>query len=134
MSIFSKILAGEIPAEIVYQDQDFFAILDIFPSAPGHLLLMPVKQYPNYLEMPERDYTEIMLLARNMAKLLKQVYQADFVILKIIGTDIMDHLHIHLIPIHKGQKQLDQDKPVALEDLKPEADKIRNAFSDLIVS
>ncbi len=74
MSIFSKILAGEIPAEIVYQDQDFFAILDIFPSAPGHLLLMPVKQYPNYLEMPERDYTEIMLLARNMAKLLKQVY------------------------------------------------------------
>ncbi|MCB9834487.1 HIT family protein [Candidatus Nomurabacteria bacterium] len=131
MSIFSKILAGEIPAEIVYKSPDAFAIMDIYPSAVGHVLLMPVKPYPNYLEMPEQEYAKIMLLARNMAKLLKQAYQADFVILKIIGTDVTDHLHIHLIPIYQGQARLDQDKPVALEDLKPEADKIREALKEL---
>lgn len=96
--IFCKIIAKEIPATITYEDEISLAFLDIHPKASGHTLLVPKDHHPWFIDMSDDLYLKIFQNAKNLSIKLKHEYEADYVRLGIVGTDI-PHTHIHLIPL-----------------------------------
>lgn len=96
--IFCKIVKGEIPSNKVYEDDEFLAFLDIHPKSPGHTLLIPKAHYPWFIDLPEELSSKLFRNAQNISKELKEKYQADYIRLGIVGTDV-PHTHIHLIPL-----------------------------------
>ncbi len=103
MTLFEKIIAREIPAEIVFENDTHIAFLDIKPIKPGHLLVVPKKVVGDVLDMEDEDYIELMRVARKIAIKLKQATQAKRIGFLIEGFAI-DHVHIHLVPINSGQE------------------------------
>lgn len=95
--IFCKIGAGTVPAQKVYEDDMVVAFLDIHPKAPGHTLLIPKSHHRWFYDMPDDIAADLFKSAKTVALKLKTDYQADFVRLGIVGTDV-PHVHIHLIP------------------------------------
>lgn len=104
--IFCKILADEIPSSVVYEDEDFRAILDINPAARGHVIILPKKHYANLFELPEEEASKIFVVAKKIATAVKKTYQCDGVnILQNNGEasgQTVFHLHVHVIPRFKG--------------------------------
>ncbi len=101
--IFCKIAKHEIPAHIVYEDDDFIAFLDNRPSAPGHTLLSPKSHTKWWLDLSENEINSSFNTAKKVSKKLKDATETDFVRLNITGRDI-SHFHIHLIPLRMGQE------------------------------
>ena len=105
--IFCKILADEIPSSVVYEDDMFRAILDVNPAAKGHVIILPKKHAANIFELPDEEASKILIVARKIAKALKETYHCDGVnILQNNGEaagQTVFHLHVHLIPRYKGQ-------------------------------
>jgi len=93
--IFCKIINGEIPCTKIYEDNNYLAFLDINPKAKGHTLLTPKKHYRWIYDV--ENYSEYLEKAREIANLLKEKYQADYIEMHAIGIDVA-HAHIHLIP------------------------------------
>ena len=98
-SIFSKIIAGEIPAYKVAEDENFLAFLDINPLAKGHTLVIPKMEVDYIFEIDEPLYSELFVFAKKVAKGIKAVVPCDKVGMTVIGLEV-PHAHIHLIPIH----------------------------------
>lgn len=101
--IFCKIINKEIPTNLIYEDDDSLAFLDIHPVAKGHTLLVPKDHHRWFTDMPDADYNKLFLTAKRMAEKLKQDYTADYVRLGVVGKDV-PHVHIHLVP----QKMTDE--------------------------
>lgn len=100
-SIFSKIIAGEIPSYKIAEDERFFAFLDINPVARGHLLVVP-KLEVDYLFALEDDLLAAMILfSKRIALAIKSVIDCKRVGIIVLGFDVA-HAHIHLIPINKA--------------------------------
>jgi histidine triad (HIT) family protein len=102
--IFCKIVKGEIPSNKVFEDDEFLAFLDIHPKALGHTLLIPKSHYPWFTDVPEDLSDKLFRNAHKISKDLKEKYQADYVRLGIVGTDVA-HTHIHLIPLKLDTKK-----------------------------
>ena len=98
-SIFSKIIAGQIPSYKVAEDDNFLAFLDINPLAKGHTLVIPKKEVDYIFDMEDPLYGELFVFAKKVAKGIKSVVPCDKVGLTVIGLEV-PHAHIHLIPIH----------------------------------
>lgn len=101
-TIFQKIIAKEIPAHVLYEDKDFFVLLDILPVNVGHCLLITKKPYPDIFSMEDDTLSNIMPYAKKLSKLLKEALKADGVKLvqnngAAAGQEVM-HYHLHLIP------------------------------------
>jgi histidine triad (HIT) family protein len=105
--IFCKIGRGEISSDKVYEDDTVVAFLDIHPKAPGHTLLIPKAHHRWFIDMPDDLSDAVFRAAKRVAKELKQKYDADFVRLGIVGTDV-PHVHVHLIPqkIHETEPKI----------------------------
>lgn len=125
-SIFTKILHKEIPAEVLWENENFFVIPDINPNNPGHILVIPKQELPYIFEIDEPLYAELWKTIKHLAGILKQVTQAKRVGLVIEGLGVEDHAHVHLIPIndfgdldstHKVQLS-DEEKKILNEQLK----------------
>ena len=113
--IFCKSVKGEIPAEKVYEDENFLAFLDIRPLSPGHTLVISKKHYRWVWDIPNAGaYFEI---AKKIALAIKQSFDTEYVFLKIIGEEV-PHAHIWLFP--NPQKAMG-DK----NDFKTNAEKIK---------
>lgn len=97
--IFCKIVRGEIQAEKVYEDENTIGFLDIHPKAPGHTLLIPKDHHRWFLDLPDNTYNALFSAAKTLGLKLKNDYDADYVRLGIVGTDVA-HVHVHLIPLH----------------------------------
>jgi len=97
--IFCKIINKEIPAEIVYEDDNFLAFLDINPVHPGHTLVIPKKHYIWMQETPDKEISEIFILSKKLMITLQKTYGADYIKVSIVGNEV-PHFHIHLIPRH----------------------------------
>ena len=97
MTIFEKIVAGEIPSHKVWEDEKHLAFLDIRPVAPGHTLVIPKRAVDPLFEMPEADYLALMAFAKRVADRLKERLSCERVCLSIVGFEV-PHAHIHLIP------------------------------------
>lgn len=98
-SIFSRIVAREIPAYIVAEDVSHLAFLDINPVATGHVLVIPKKEVDYIFYLDNADYQALWLFAKNVAEGLKQVIPCLKVGISVIGLEV-PHAHIHLVPLN----------------------------------
>lgn len=108
-SIFSKIVNREIPAYIVYEDDQSLAFLDINPLAAGHTLVIPKKEVDYIFDLDESTYTSLMLAAQKVAKAIDRWTTAQRVGIAVVGLEV-PHAHIHLVPIN-GIHDIDFAKP-----------------------
>lgn len=100
-TIFSKIIAREIPAEIIYEDKDVLAFLDISPVHKGHTLVITKKEYRWFTDVPEELLTPLFSVSQKVARALKGATEADLIELSIVGDEV-PHVHVHLIPRFEG--------------------------------
>lgn len=97
-SIFSRIVAGEIPCYKVAEDERFFAFLDISPVAKGHTLVIPKQEVDYIFDLDDETYNGLMAFARRVARALEQAVECKRVGVAVMGLEV-PHTHIHLIPI-----------------------------------
>lgn len=98
-SIFSRIIARELPAYIVAEDTNHIAFLDINPNAVGHTLCVPKKESDKLFDLDEEAYLALMQFSRRVSSALKQVVPCKRVGLTVIGLEV-PHVHVHLIPLN----------------------------------
>lgn len=98
-SIFSKIVAGDIPAHKVAETIDFLAFLDINPLSEGHLLVIPKTEVDYIFDLDSETYVGLMMFAQIVAIGLKKAIPCERVGMTVIGLEV-PHAHIHLIPIN----------------------------------
>ena len=130
-SVFLKVLAGELPGEVLYEDDRVFVMLTAAPNKPGHSLVIPKKQTEFFYEMDGEEFAEVMDVARRFAIVLDSVYRPKVVAAQLMGLGV-SHVHVHLVPI-ESEEDMDHDKNsgfVGMSVLKPEADKIRAYLAD----
>lgn len=101
MTIFSKIIAGEIPSYKIAENEHFFAFLDIFPLVEGHVLVVPKTETDNLFDLPEAYLSEILLFARPIAKAIEKVFPCNRCGISVVGLEV-PHAHVHLIPINSA--------------------------------
>ncbi len=99
-SIFSKIVAGDIPAHKVAETEDFLAFLDISPLVLGHTLVIPKKEVDYIFDIDDELYKGLMLFAKQVAAGIKKAYPCDRIGVAVIGLEV-PHAHVHLIPINQ---------------------------------
>ena len=97
-SIFSRIVAGEIPCYKVAEDDRFFAFLDISPVAKGHTLVIPKKEVDYIFDLDDETYNGLMAFARKVARALEGAVECKRVGVAVMGLEV-PHAHVHLIPI-----------------------------------
>ena len=102
-SIFTKIIKGEIPSHKVYEDDKTFAFLDIHPIQPGHVLVIPKSQVEFVWDLGPEDYEAVMATTQKIARHMREVLDAPYVGLKVIGVDV-PHAHVQLIPFHDSKE------------------------------
>ncbi len=98
-SIFSKIVAGEIPCYKIVENEDYLAFLDVFPLKKGHVLVIPKKEVDNIFDLDNVTYNGLMVFAKQVSIAIKQAIPCSRVGLCVIGLEV-PHAHIHLIPIN----------------------------------
>lgn len=98
--LFCKIVAGEIPSVKVWEDENYYAFLDIFPNTEGMTLVIPKKHFDSDLyEMPDNDICELMKASKKVAKLLEKGLKVKRVSLVVEGMGV-NHIHVKLYPLH----------------------------------
>lgn len=100
MSIFSKIISGEIPAYKVAETIDYLAFLDINPLAEGHVLVIPKQEVDYIFDIEDDVYAGLMIFAKIVARGLKKAVPCRKVGVAVIGLEV-PHAHIHLIPMNQ---------------------------------
>jgi len=125
MTIFSKIIAGQIPSYKIAENEKFFAFLDIFPLREGHTLVVPKTETDNLFDLPAEYLQEMLLFARPIAKAIEKAFDCNRCGISVIGLEV-PHAHIHLIPINSANDlNFTQPKPQAsAEALKQAQQKI----------
>jgi len=99
-TIFSRIIAGEIPSYKVAENNEFFAFLDINPMAKGHTLVVPKQEIDYLFDLDDDTLSEMILFAKKTAKAIEKAIPCKRVGMMVIGLEV-PHAHIHLIPIQK---------------------------------
>ena len=127
-SIFTKIVAGEIPCYKVAEDEHHLAFLDINPNTAGHTLCIPKKETDRLMDLEAQAYCDLMNFSRKVALALRQVVQCKRIGMSVIGLEV-PHVHVHLIPLNEMSDATFQKKvtmsPEAFESL---AQKIQAVF------
>ena len=125
MTIFSKIIAGEIPSFKIAENEKFFAFLDIFPLREGHTLIVPKSETDNLFDLPEEYLKEILLFAQPIAKAIEKSFDCNRCGISVIGLEV-PHAHVHLVPINNANDlNFTQPKPKAdMDALKKVQEKI----------
>lgn len=99
MTVFSRIIKGEIPCYKIAEDDDNFAFLDIFPLVKGHTLVVPKLEVDKLFDLPEDKYLSLFKFSKKVAEAIKTTFPCNRVSVHVIGLEV-PHAHIHLIPIH----------------------------------
>jgi histidine triad (HIT) family protein len=128
-SIFTRIVAREIPAHILREDSDFLAFLDIRPIREGHSLVISKAEVPDPFDLPESLLAGLLPFARPVARAIQEVTRATRIGIAVIGLEV-PHAHLHLVPID-GLHDLDfrRARPAADEELAATAERIRAALA-----
>jgi histidine triad (HIT) family protein len=96
-SIFSRIIAGEIPSYEIAQDEHFYAFLDISPVSKGHTLVVPKVEIDYYFDIPDELLAKMQLFCKKIAQAQKKAFLCERVSVLVMGFEV-PHAHIHLIP------------------------------------
>ena len=99
-SIFSRIVAGEIPCYKIAENDKFFAFFDISPLVPGHTLVIPKKEEDYIFDISDEDLAEMIVFAKKIAVAIKKGFPCKKVGVAVIGLEV-PHAHIHLVPMQK---------------------------------
>ena len=99
-SIFSRIVAGEIPCYKIAENDKFFAFFDISPLTPGHTLVIPKKEEDYIFDISDADLAEMIVFAKKIAVAIKKAIPCKKVGVAVIGLEV-PHAHIHLVPMQK---------------------------------
>lgn len=98
MTIFSKIIAGEIPCYKIAENDEFFAFLDINPVNWGHTLVVPKKETDYIFDLSDADLSRMILFAKRVAEALKESFTCRKIGMAVLGLEV-PHAHIHLVPL-----------------------------------
>lgn len=128
-SIFSRIVAGEIPCHKVAENDEFFAFLDINPVAVGHTLVIPKQEIDYIFDIDDDVLGRMMAFAKQVAKAQKAAIDCKRVGIAVMGLEV-PHAHIHLIPIKKESDMYFGGDKLSLssEELAGIAERIRKEF------
>jgi histidine triad (HIT) family protein len=128
-SIFTKIINREIPGQIIAEDEQFIAFLDIVPLVMGHTLVVPKKEVDYIFDLDDDTLAAISVFAKKVARAIKKAVPCKRIGVAVIGLEV-PHAHIHLVPMNSmGDINFSNPKlkPTA-EELASVADKIRKAL------
>lgn len=130
-SIFTKILQKELPGYFVAEDKEFFAILDVYPLAKGHTLVIPKQEVDYIFDLEPEVLARYMAFSQKVAKAIQSQIECDRIGVAVVGLEV-PHAHIHLIPINSvGDMNFSRPKlkldPTEFEEVQK---KIADAFSE----
>lgn len=129
MTIFSKIIAGDIPCYKVAEDDKFFAFLDINPVNWGHTLVVPKQETDYIFDIDDKQIGDMMIFAKRVAKAIKSAMPCRKVGMAVLGLEV-PHAHIHLVPL-KQEGDMDFHNKISdpdSEKMKQIAEAIASAF------
>ncbi len=129
MTIFSKIIAGDIPSYKCAEDENFYAFLDINPVAQGHTLVVPKREEDYLFDLTDEELAKMMVFSKRVAKAIKAAFPCKKVGMAVLGLEVA-HAHIHLIPL-QGEGDMDFKKTklkLAPEVMLETASRIQAAF------
>jgi len=128
-SLFSKIVAGQIPCAKVWENDEFLAFLDIMPVAPGHTLVIPKEEVDYVFEIDEPKYLRLMAVCRTIAAGLKKATGCRRVCVGVFGFEV-PHAHVHLIPMNAlSQFPFPPREKASSEALQEMAQRLQRAFA-----
>jgi histidine triad (HIT) family protein len=125
-TIFSKIIAGEIPSFKIAENDQFYAFLDVFPLVPGHTLVVPKKETDKLFDLDEKDLGAILQFAQPIAKAIEKAFPCQRCGISVIGLEV-PHVHVHLVPINTAD-DLNFTRP----KLKPSQDELKEAQQKIL--
>ncbi len=128
MTIFSKIIAGEIPSYKIAEDEKFFAFLDIFPLVKGHVLVVPKTEVDNMFDLPADYLSGLLLFAQPIAKAIEKAFPCNRCGMAVIGLEV-PHAHLHLAPINAAD-----DLNFTRGKLKLSADELKQAQDKILAA
>lgn len=128
MTIFSKIIAGEIPSYKCAESERFYAFLDINPVGKGHTLVVPKKEVDYLFDMDDEELAAMMVFAKKVARAIKSVIPCRKVGVAVLGLEV-NHAHVHLIPLQsEGDMDFRNKKQFSPEQMQQIAVDILSAF------
>lgn len=129
MTIFSKIVAGEIPSYKCAENEEFYAFLDINPVTKGHTLVIPKREVDYFFDLTDEELSRMIVFSKRVARAIEKVFPCKKVGLTVLGLDV-PHAHVHLAPLQSeidmdfGKKKLEVE-PSEMQDI---AARIMRAF------
>ena len=127
-SVFSLIVAGEIPCYKVAEDENHLAFLDINPVAPGHTLVIPKREVNYLFDLPDEEYVALELFAKRVARAIDAAMPCKRVAEAVIGLEV-PHAHIHLVPINtEGDLDFHKKTELSGDEMKSIAARIAAKF------
>ncbi len=108
-SIFTKIVAGEIPYYRIAEDENYLAFLDVNPNAKGHTLCIPKQEINKLFDLDDQAYLGLMLFAKKVAVALEKTVPCKRIGMAVIGLEV-PHAHVHLIPLNEMDEMRFQNK------------------------
>ena len=129
MTIFTKIIAGEIPSCKCAENDKFYAFLDINPVAQGHTLVVPKHEVDYIFDLSDDELAEMIVFAKKVALAIQTAYPCRKVGMAVLGLEV-NHAHIHLIPL-QSEGDMDFRKPklqLSAETMKETAENILKAY------
>lgn len=121
MTIFSKIILGEIPAYKISENDLFIAFLDIFPLQKGHVLVVPKIEVDKVFDLPDNYLAELLVFAKPIAKAIEHSFPCNRVGMVTVGLEV-PHAHLHLVPINTAD-----DLNFTRAKIKPSEEELANA-------
>lgn len=125
-TIFSRIIAGEIPSFKIAENDQFYAFLDVFPLVHGHTLVVPKKEVDKLFDIDEKDLSAVLQFARPIAKAIEKAFPCKRCGMAVIGLEV-PHAHVHLVPIDTAD-DLNFTRP----KLKPSQDELKEAQQKIL--
>ena len=128
-TIFSRIIAGEIPSYKIAENDKFFAFLDVSPRVKGHTLVVPKKEIDYIFDIEDELLAEMMIFAKRIAKAIETAIPCKRIGVMVLGLEV-PHAHIHLLPI-QSEKDMNLSNPklkLEAEEFTEITRKIKEAF------
>ena len=134
MTIFSRIIKGEIPSYRIRENEKFFAFLDIAPMVKGHTLIIPKIETDKFFDLGDDYLSEMLVFAKPIAKAIEKTFQCNRCGMSVIGLEV-PHAHMHLVPINSADDLNFNRRKLKLpaEEFKEIRDRIISALYELSI-
>lgn len=129
MTLFSKIVAGEIPSYRCAENEEFYAFLDISPLSQGHTLVIPKREEDYFFDLTDEELSRMIVFTKRVARAIKIAFPCLKVGMAVLGLEV-NHAHIHLVPMQaEGDMDFRKEKlHLSAEEMQQTAHKILTAF------